>query len=159
MDPQVGQSLDGLSFSLCCTLCLCKSCHGYFVPPFEEAFTFWSSFFLSFLWSVNCILGIPNLWANNDLSVSTSHVCSLVTGLPYSGWYFLLDIFFIYISNAIWKVHYTLPPPWSPTHPLLLPSPGILQYWGIWSLQNQGVESRAMSNRHYKMALASTAPN
>ena len=28
MDPQVGQSLDSLSFSLCFTLCLCISSHG-----------------------------------------------------------------------------------------------------------------------------------
>jgi hypothetical protein len=34
--------------------------------------------------------------------------------------YFLLDIFFIYISNAIPKVPYTLPPPCSPTHAFLL---------------------------------------
>jgi hypothetical protein len=33
---------------------------------------------------------------------------------------FLLDIFFIYISNAILKVPYTLPPPCSPTHSNLL---------------------------------------
>jgi hypothetical protein len=33
---------------------------------------------------------------------------------------FLLDIFFIYISNAIPKVPYTLPPPCSPTHSLPL---------------------------------------
>ena len=32
MDPQVGQSLDGLSFSLCSTLCFCISSHGYFSP-------------------------------------------------------------------------------------------------------------------------------
>jgi hypothetical protein len=44
---------------------------------------------------------------------------------------FLLDIFFIYISNAILKVSYTLPPPCSPTHPLLFPGPGIPLYWGI----------------------------
>jgi hypothetical protein len=36
--------------------------------------------------------------------------------------YFFLDIFFIYISNAIQKVPYTLPLPCSPTHPLLLPA-------------------------------------
>jgi hypothetical protein len=36
---------------------------------------------------------------------------------------FLLDIFFIYISNVIPKVPYTLP--------LLLPGPGIPLYWGI----------------------------
>jgi hypothetical protein len=45
--------------------------------------------------------------------------------------YFLLEIFFIYISNAIPKVPYTLPPPCSPTHPLPLPGPGITLYWGI----------------------------
>jgi hypothetical protein len=38
---------------------------------------------------------------------------------------FLLDTFFIYISNAIPKAPYILPPPCSPTHPLLLPGPGI----------------------------------
>jgi hypothetical protein len=43
---------------------------------------------------------------------------------------FLLDIFFIYISNAIPKVPYT-PPPCSPTHPLPLPGPGVPLYWGI----------------------------
>jgi hypothetical protein len=44
---------------------------------------------------------------------------------------FLLDIFFIYISNAIPKAPYTLSLPCSPTHPLLLPGPGIPLYWGI----------------------------
>jgi hypothetical protein len=44
---------------------------------------------------------------------------------------FLLDIFFIYISNAIPKVPYTLPLPCSPTHPLLLLGLGIPLYWGI----------------------------
>jgi hypothetical protein len=48
-----------------------------------EALTLWSSFF-SFIWSVNCILGILNFWANIHLSVSTYHVCSFVTGLPHS---------------------------------------------------------------------------
>jgi hypothetical protein len=43
-------------------------------------------------------------------------VCSL---------YILLDVFFTYISNVIPKVPYTLPLPCSPTHPLLLPGPGI----------------------------------
>jgi hypothetical protein len=36
MDPQVGQSLDGLSFSLCSTLCLFISSHGYFVPSSKK---------------------------------------------------------------------------------------------------------------------------
>jgi hypothetical protein len=38
----------------------------------------WSSFFLSFIWSVNCILGIPSFWANIHLSVSICHVCTSV---------------------------------------------------------------------------------
>jgi hypothetical protein len=44
---------------------------------------------------------------------------------------FLLGIFFIYISNVIPKAPYTLPPPCSPTHPLLLLGPGNPLYWGI----------------------------
>jgi hypothetical protein len=34
MDPQVGQSLDGHSLSLCSTLC--NSFHRYFVPPSKK---------------------------------------------------------------------------------------------------------------------------
>jgi hypothetical protein len=45
--------------------------------------------------------------------------------------FFLLDIFFIYISNAIPKVPYTLPLPCSPTHPLPLLGSGDSLYWGI----------------------------
>jgi hypothetical protein len=54
--------------------------------------------------------------------------------------YFLLDSFFIYISNAIPKAPppHTLPLPCSPTHPLLLPGPGTPLYWDIWSSQDQG---------------------
>jgi hypothetical protein len=44
---------------------------------------------------------------------------------------FLLDIFFIYISNAIPKVPYTLPLPCSPTHSLPLLGPGVPLSWGI----------------------------
>jgi hypothetical protein len=44
---------------------------------------------------------------------------------------FLLAIFFIYISNAIPKVPYTLPLPCSPTHPFLLLGLGIPLYWCI----------------------------
>jgi hypothetical protein len=51
---------------------------------------------------------------------------------------FLLDIFFIYISNAIPKAPYTLPQPSSRTHSFLLPGPGIPLYWVIWSLHYQG---------------------
>jgi hypothetical protein len=48
-----------------------------------EASTLWSSLFLSSIWFVNCIMGILSIWTNTDLSVSTYHVCSFVTGLPH----------------------------------------------------------------------------
>jgi hypothetical protein len=46
-------------------------------------------------------------------------------------WNFLLDIFFICISNAISNTPYTFPLPCSPTHPLPLSGPGIPLYWDI----------------------------
>ena len=49
-----------------------------------EISTLWS-FFLSFMWFVNCILGIPSFWVNIHLSVSAYHVCSFVIGLPHLG--------------------------------------------------------------------------
>jgi hypothetical protein len=60
------------------------------------------------------------------------------------GTLFLLDIFFIYISNAIpfssflSKIPYFHPLHLLPTHPLTLLGPGIPLYWGIESLQDQG---------------------
>ena len=47
-----------------------------------EVFILWSSFFLSFMWFANCILGILSFWVNIHLSVSEYHVCSFVIGLP-----------------------------------------------------------------------------
>ena len=47
-----------------------------------EVFTLWSSFFLSFMSSMNCIL---SFWANIHLSLSVYHVCSIVIVLPHSG--------------------------------------------------------------------------
>ena len=44
---------------------------------------------------------------------------------------FLLDIFFIYISNAILKVPHTLPTSRAATHPLPLLGPGVPLSWGI----------------------------
>jgi hypothetical protein len=60
MDTQVGQSLDGHSFSLCSTFCLCNSFHGCFDPSSkkDQSIHTMSSFFLSFMWFVNCILGV-----------------------------------------------------------------------------------------------------
>jgi hypothetical protein len=45
--------------------------------------------------------------------------------------HFLLDIFFIYISNANPKVAYTIPLPCSPTYSLPLLGHGVPMYWGI----------------------------
>jgi hypothetical protein len=86
MDPQVGQSLDGLSFILCSTLCLCNSFYGilFHLLRRTEVSTLWSSFFLSFMCFANCILDIPSFWANMHLSVSAYHVSSFVIGLPHS---------------------------------------------------------------------------
>jgi hypothetical protein len=42
--------------------------------------TLWSSFSLSFMGFVNCILGISSFCSNIHLSVSEYHVCSFVTG-------------------------------------------------------------------------------
>ena len=71
-----------------------------------------------------------------DRSRETMEVLRPRDGRPYYTFnflffQFLLDIFFIYISNAIPKVPYTLPLPCSPTHPLPLLGPGIPLYWGI----------------------------
>jgi hypothetical protein len=45
--------------------------------------------------------------------------------------FLLLDIFFIYISNVIPKVPYTLAQPCSPTYSLPLLGPSFALYWGI----------------------------
>jgi hypothetical protein len=82
-----GQFLDGLFFSLCSTIYLyiCSCEYFVFLLRRTEAPTLRSSFFLSFMWSVNCILGIWSFGANIHLSVSAYHVCSFVIGLPHSG--------------------------------------------------------------------------
>ena len=36
--------------------------------------TLWSFFFLSFMWFINCILGILSFWSNMHLTVSAYHV-------------------------------------------------------------------------------------
>jgi hypothetical protein len=68
---------------------------------------------------------------------------------------FLLDIFFIYISNVIpFPPHFPSksslshpPSPCSPTHPLLLPCPGIPLHWGIEPSQYQGPLLPLMSHK------------
>jgi hypothetical protein len=87
-DRSPGGAVSGLSFlqSLLHTASVTPSMGVLFLLLRRiEVSTFWSSFFLSFMWFVNCILGIPSFWANIHLSVSAYHVCSFVIGLPYSG--------------------------------------------------------------------------
>jgi hypothetical protein len=56
VDSQVGQSLDGHSFSLCFTLCLCKSFHGCFVPPSKKDSSIHTLVFLLLEFHVFCEL-------------------------------------------------------------------------------------------------------
>jgi len=64
----------------------------------SEAATLWLSFFLSFMWSVDCVLGNLSFWSNIHLSVSAYYVCFSVIGLPHSGWYFLVQLICLSIS-------------------------------------------------------------
>jgi hypothetical protein len=69
-----------------------------FVPLSMNEDTCWSSFFLDSIWFVGYIAGILNFLANIHLSMSTYHVCSFVSRLPYSGWYFLVPSICLQIS-------------------------------------------------------------
>jgi hypothetical protein len=71
----------------------------------------WSSYFA--LW-VTVLVRVLLLWTDTMTKV-----------FFFLSFFFKLDIFFIYISNAILKVPYTLPQPCSPTHPLPLLDPGF----------------------------------
>ena len=50
-----------------------------------EASKLGSFVFLSFIWSVSCIMGVPSFWASIQLSMSTYHVWFCMTRLPHSG--------------------------------------------------------------------------
>jgi hypothetical protein len=82
------------------------------LPRRIEVATLWSSFFLSFMWSTNCILGILNFWANIHL-VSVYHVCSFVIGLPHWRWYFLVP--------SIWEFHQVVFKNWVVLHCVNVP--------------------------------------
>jgi hypothetical protein len=56
MDPQVGQSLEGHSFSFCSILCLCNSFHGYFAPPSRKGRSIHTLIFLLLDFHVFCKL-------------------------------------------------------------------------------------------------------
>ena len=51
----------------------------------SEAYTLWSSFLLSFMRFVSCIMGIPHSLLNVELSVGIHHVLCFVTELPHLG--------------------------------------------------------------------------
>ena len=73
-------------------------CILFSILRMTETSTLWFSFFLSFIWSVNYIRGILCFWTNIHLSVTAHHVCSFMTSLLYSGWYFLVPSFCLRIS-------------------------------------------------------------
>ena len=73
----------------------------FYLLRMNEAGKLWLSFFLSFICSVNIILGIRWVKDNIHISVSTYHVCAFVTGLTHSGWYFLVPP----ISKRISWIH------------------------------------------------------
>jgi hypothetical protein len=75
-------------------------------------------------------------WVFNSIPLINLSVYVLIPCRFYH--YFLLSIFFIYISNVIPFPGFPFenplspsPSPCSPTHPLPIPGPGISLYWGI----------------------------
>jgi hypothetical protein len=93
--------------------------------------------------SYTCTVNFEHI--HTPLPPSTPSSCNL--GFFYCCCFyflFLLDIFFIYISNVIPFPSFPskiplcpAPSPCSPTNPLPLPGPGISLYWGIEPSQDQ----------------------
>jgi hypothetical protein len=73
---------------------------GILIPHLRKTkvIILWSPFFLSFICSVNCTLGILSFWGNIHLSLSIYYVCSFVTGLFHSKWCFLVPSICLRIS-------------------------------------------------------------
>ena len=71
-NPQVGQYLDGHSFSLCSELCLCNSFHGYFVPHSKKGQSIHTLVFLlefSVFWKLYLDIEIVSwFWASGLIS-------------------------------------------------------------------------------------------
>jgi len=84
--PQVGQALSVHSFSICSKLVSISHPMNIFVTLLKrtEASALWSSF-LSFMWSVDCIVGSSSFWANIHLSMSPYQICFSVIDLSQSG--------------------------------------------------------------------------
>ena len=125
-------------------------CWKIIIPPSCSC----PSLIFTFLWMCEYILKILCIWVCQFVSVSyyidnLAPKCNLTltffktAALFYLS--FLLDIFFIYISNVIpfpcFPSENPLSPPsstCSPTLPLPFPSPGIPLFWGIEPSQDQG---------------------
>jgi hypothetical protein len=133
MDPQVGQSLDGHSFSICSELCLCNSFHGYFLPPSKKDRSIHTLIFLLLEFHVFCklYLGYSELQMLFPFSVSPLQTTYPIPSYPAS-------------------MRVLLPP----THSLLPHCPSIPLHWGIKpSQEDQGPPLPLMPGK------ASSAPS
>jgi hypothetical protein len=74
-----------VSASLCSPWLFCF----FFYVEFKHPHLFLSSCLIS-LCPWGCIMGILYFMANSHLSVITYHTCHFRSGLPHSGWYFLV---------------------------------------------------------------------
>ena len=83
MDAQVGQSLGGLSFSVCSILCLCNSFHGYFVSPSKKDQSIHTLVFLVLEFHVVCklYLGYSKLMSLISECLPCLFFCDWVTSL------------------------------------------------------------------------------
>jgi hypothetical protein len=77
--------------SLCSTfyLHICSCEYYVFLLRRTKALTLWLSFFLSFMWSVNCILVIWSFWANIHLPVNAYHA-----------WFFVCLFVFLWLGYS-----------------------------------------------------------
>jgi hypothetical protein len=108
-DKSSGGTFSGWPFlqSLLYTLSLYLLQWVLYSPSKEDRTpTLWSSFILSFMWSMDCILGIWRFWANIHLSVSAYHVCSFVIGLSHSYSY---SIIFLGNEERLWSYGFPSP--------------------------------------------------
>ena len=86
MDPQVGQFLDGHSFSLCSIICPCNSFHGYPVPLSKKDWSIHTLVFLLLEFHVFCklYLGYSKFLSQYPLiseCISCVFCCDWVTSL------------------------------------------------------------------------------
>jgi hypothetical protein len=46
--------------------------------------------FLTFIWSMSCMVGTLSFWTSIYVSMNTYNVCPFESGLYHTGWYFLV---------------------------------------------------------------------